>query len=106
MQAPFVSVCAYLNENAKYKDEVAQLAAEIFKQRIEGLKNPQGIPITQAFPKLLYVLDDDNDNEQAEYWWLTKLAAKCTAKRMVPDYVSAKVMIQNKGGCWPSMGLV
>lgn len=103
-QSPFVSVCMYLNEQKQYKNEVAQLTAEIFKQRIEGLKNPQGIPVTQAFPKLLYVLDKDNDNEQSEYWWLTELAAKCTAKRMVPDYISAEIMTYNKGGCWPSMG--
>ena len=103
-QAPFVSVCIYLNEAPEYKKEIAALAAEIFKQRIAGLKNPQGIPVTQAFPKLLYILDENNCDEATPYWWLTKLGAKCTAKRMVPDYVSEKVMIQNKGGCWPSMG--
>ena len=103
-QSPFVSVAIYLNENPEYKEEIAMLAAETFKQRIEGMKNRKGIPVTQAFPKLLYILDDNNYKEGTEYWWLTELAAKCTAKRMVPDYVSEKVMIENKGGCWPSMG--
>lgn len=103
-QSPFVSVCIYLNENPEYKKEIALLAEETFKQRIQGMKNRKGIPVTQAFPKLLYILDTNNCNEKTEYWWLTELAAKCTAKRMVPDYVSEKVMIENKGGCWPSMG--
>lgn len=103
-QSPFVSVAIYLNENPEYKEEIAKLAEEIFKQRIQGLKNPQGVPVTQAFPKLLYILDTNNNNEECKYWWLTELAAKCTAKRMVPDYVSEKIMIENKGGCWPSMG--
>lgn len=103
-QSPFVSVCIYLNENPEYKDEIAMLAAETFKQRIEGMKNRKGIPVTQAFPKLLYILDDNNCKEGTDFWWLTELAAKCTAKRMVPDYVSEKVMVENKGGCWPSMG--
>lgn len=103
-QSPFVSVAIYLNENPEYKKEISMLAAETFKQRIEGMKNRKGIPVTQAFPKLLYILDTNNCNEDTEYWWLTELAAKCTAKRMVPDYVSEKVMTANKGGCWPSMG--
>lgn len=103
-QSPFVSVCIYLNENPEYKREIALLAEETFKQRIAGLKNRQGVPVTQAFPKILYVLDTNNCDESTEYWWLTELAAKCTAKRMVPDYVSEKVMTENKGGCWPSMG--
>lgn len=91
----------YLNETKKYKAELAMLIEEFLKQRIQGFKNEKGVYITPAFPKLLYVLEEDNIKEKAEYWYLTKLAAKCTAKRMVPDYISEKVMLKLKGDCYP-----
>jgi len=103
-QAPFLSVNIYLNENNQYKKEVAMLAAEFFKQRIIGMKNESGVYVTQAFPKLLYVLEEDNIHEDSPYWYLTELAAKCTAKRFVPDYISEKIMLQLKGTCYPCMG--
>lgn len=103
-QAPFVSVSMALCESPEYKAEIALLSEEIFKQRIQGLKNEQGVPVTQAFPKLLYCLDEYTKDETCPYWWLTELAAKCTAKRMVPDYTSKEIMQANKGGYWPSMG--
>ena len=103
-QAPFLSVNIYLNENKEYKKEIALLAEEFFKQRILGMKNEVGIYITQAFPKLLYVLEEDNIAEGSEYWYLTQLAAECTAKRFVPDYISEKIMLQDKGNCYPCMG--
>lgn len=111
-QTPFVSVNMYLNE-AKTESEKADLALiieEVLKQRIEGVKNEKGAWITPSFPKLLYVLEPDNITEDGKYWYLTKLAAQCTAKRMVPDYISEKVMISNKidktgkGNCYPCMG--
>lgn len=95
-QAPFLSVFMYLNENPEYTEEVALLTEEFLKQRIKGFKNEQGVYITPAFPKLLYTLDENNSSENSEYWYLTKLAAECTAKRMVPDYISAKIMKQDK----------
>lgn len=110
MQAPFLSVCMYLNETTEYKEELALLIEEFLRQRIKGLKNEVGVYITPAFPKLLYVLEEDNIRENSEYWYLTKLAAECTAKRMVPDYISEKIMKKNKidanenGNCFPCMG--
>ena len=109
-QAPFLSVCLYLNETQEYKEELAMIIEEMLKQRIQGMKNEQGVYITPAFPKLLYVLEEDNIHEDSKYWYLTKLAAKCTAKRMVPDYISEKVMKELKknefgeGECYPCMG--
>ena len=104
-QAPFLSVFMYLNETNEYKEELAMLIEEFLKQRIQGFKNEKGIYITPAFPKLLYVLEEDNITPSGKYWYLTELAAKCTAKRMVPDYISEKVMKQLKGGdVYPCMG--
>ena len=112
-QSPFVSICLYLGETEKYKKELAMLIQEIFEQRILGVKNKTGVYVTQAFPKLLYVLEEANIHENSEYWYLTELAAKCTAKRMVPDYISEKVMKELKlskgeepgdGDCYPCMG--
>lgn len=103
-QSPFLSIYMSLQEEKIYKKELAMLIEEFFIQRIEGMKNSAGQRFTIAFPKLLYVLDEDNITEDSPYWYLTKLAAKCTAKRMVPDYISAKVMKKNKGGVWSCMG--
>ena len=109
-QAPFLSVALYLNETQEYKEELAMIIEEMLKQRLQGMKNEQGVYITPAFPKLLYVLEEDNIHEDSKYWYLTKLAAKCTAKRMVPDYISEKVMKELKknefgeGECYPCMG--
>jgi len=100
-QSPFLSVFMYLNENKEYKKEIALLIEEFLKQRIIGMKNEKGVYVTQAFPKLLYVLEEDNIKEGAEYWSLTQLAAKCTAKRFVPDYISEKIMLRDKGDCFP-----
>lgn len=105
-QAPFLSVFMYLNE-AKTEQEKADLAMiieETLKQRIEGVKNEKGVSITPAFPKLIYVLEDDNVNEGDKYYYLTELAARCTAKRMVPDYISEKVMLKLKGDVYTCMG--
>ena len=109
-QAPFLSVCMYLNETDEYKEELAMIIEEVLNQRIEGMKNEKGVYITPAFPKLLYILEEDNINPKGKYYYLTKLAAKCTAKRMVPDYISEKVMLELKknengeGDCYPCMG--
>ena len=106
-QAPFVSIFMYLNEakDERTKTDLAMVIEEILNQRILGVKNEKGIYITPAFPKLLYVLEEDNITEGSKYWYLTKLAAKCTAKRMVPDYISEKVMLDLKdGNCYPCMG--
>ena len=109
-QAPFLSVCMYLGETDEYKEELAMIIEEFLKQRITGFKNKKGVYITPAFPKLLYVLEEDNIHENSKYWYLTKLAAQCTSKRMVPDYISEKVMKENKinqfgnGDCYPCMG--
>ena len=105
-QAPFVTVFMYLNEakNEQEKKDLAMLIEEVLKQRITGVKNEDGIWITPAFPKLVYVLEDDNIEENSPYYYLTELAAKCTAKRMVPDYVSEKVMLELKGDVYPPMG--
>ena len=109
-QAPFLSVCMYLGETEEYKKELAMIIEEVLKQRTEGMKNEKGIYITPAFPKLLYVLEEDNAKEGSKYYYLTKLAAKCTAKRLVPDYISEKKMKEYKidsngdGQCFPCMG--
>ncbi len=111
-QAPFVTVFMYLNEvpDGQLKDDLALVIEEMLKQRIQGVKNEQGVWITPAFPKLIYVLEDDNIHEGDKYWYLTELAARCTAKRMVPDYISEKIMKQLKvdkngeGQCFPCMG--
>lgn len=104
-QAPFLSVYMCLNETDEYKEELAMLIEEFLKQRIQGFKNEKGVYITPAFPKLLYVLEEDNVEPNTRYWYLTELAAKCTAKRMVPDYISEKIMKELKGGdVYPCMG--
>ena len=109
-QAPFLSVCMYLGETEDYKDELAMIIEEVLKQRMEGMKNEKGVYITPVFPKLLYVLEEENINPKGKYYYLTELAARCTAKRMVPDYISEKVMKENKinslgnGECFPCMG--
>ena len=109
-QAPFLSVCMYLGETDEYKEELAMIIEEVLKQRIQGMKNEKGVYITPAFPKLLYVLEEDNINPKGKYYYLTELAAKCTAKRMVPDYISEKIMKELKinengeGDCYPCMG--
>lgn len=95
-QAPFLSVFMYINDDPEYIDETVALIKEFLTQRIIGFKNEVGVYITPAFPKLLYVLDENNTSEGSEYWWLTELAAKCTAKRLVPDYISAKIMRRDK----------
>lgn len=96
----------YLNEakSKQEKDDLAIIIREVLEQRIQGTKNESGVFITPSFPKLLYVLEEDNIEESSEYYWLTKLAAKCTAKRMVPDYISEKIMLRDKGYCYPCMG--
>ena len=99
-QAPFVTVFMYLDEvpEGQTRDDLAMIIEEVMRQRMQGVKNEKGVWITPAFPKLIYVLDEDNVTEDAKYWYLTELAAKCTAKRMVPDYISAKVMKSLKQG--------
>lgn len=111
-QAPFVTVFMYLNEakNEQEKKDLAMIIEEVLEQRCRGVKNEKGVWVTPAFPKLIYVLEDDNISEDGEYYYLTKLAAKCTAKRMVPDYISEKIMLQTKidkngeGHCFTCMG--
>ena len=106
-QTPFVSVFMYLDEvpEGQTRDDLAMIIEEVLTQRIQGVKNEKGVWITPAFPKLLYVLDEDNISEGSKYWYLTELAAKCTAKRMVPDYISAKIMKELKqGNIYPCMG--
>ena len=109
-QAPFLSVNMYLGETDEYKDELAMIIEEFLRQRMLGFKNEKGVYITPAFPKLLYVLEEDNIHKDSKYWYLTELAAKCTAKRMVPDYISEKMMKKLKinqygeGDCYPCMG--
>lgn len=109
-QAPFLSVFMYLNETEEYKNELAMLIEEFIKQRILGFKNEKGVYITPAFPKLLYVLEPDNLRPGDKYFYLTELAAKCTAKRLVPDIISEKMMLElkkdktGKGRCYPCMG--
>ena len=105
-QAPFVTVYMYLNEaeNEQQKADLALIIEETLKQRYQGVKNEAGVWITPAFPKLIYVLEEDNVSEDSKYWYLTELAAKCTAKRMVPDYISEKVMLELKGDVYTCMG--
>ena len=111
-QAPFVTVFMYLDEveEGQTRDDLALIIEEMLKQRILGVKNEKGVYITPAFPKLIYVLEEDNIHEDSKYWYITKLAAECTAKRMVPDYISEKIMLKNKtdkngaGHCYPCMG--
>ena len=114
-QTPFVSIFMYLNEakSQQEKDDLAMIIEEVLKQRIQGVKNEKGAWVTPTFPKLLYVLEDDNITEDSKYWYLTKLAAECTAKRMVPDYISEKIMkrdklskgkVEGEGDCYPCMG--
>ncbi|MCD8364759.1 MAG: anaerobic ribonucleoside-triphosphate reductase [Clostridiales bacterium] len=111
-QAPFITIFMYLDEvpEGQLRDDLAMVTEEVLKQRIQGIKNEKGVYITPAFPKLIYVLEEDNIREGTPYWYLTQLAAKCTAKRMVPDYISEKVMLQNKvdrngeGHCYTCMG--
>lgn len=113
-QAPFVTLFMYLNEvkTEQEKEDLAMIIEEILKQRMQGVKNADGIYITPAFPKLIYVLEEDNITPDSKYWYLTELAAKCTAKRLVPDYVSEKVMLKTKvddngdGHVFPPMGCV
>ena len=106
-QAPFVTVFMYLDEvpEGRTRDDLAMIIEEVMLQRMQGVKNEKGVWITPAFPKLIYVLDEDNITEGSKYWHLTELAAKCTAKRMVPDYISAKIMKElKKGEVYPCMG--
>ena len=105
-QAPFITVFMYLDEvpAGQTRDDLAVIIEETLKQRIKGVKNEVGVYVTPAFPKLIYVLDEDNIRPGTTYYGLTELAAQCTAKRMVPDYISAKVMKELKGGVWTSMG--
>ena len=105
-QAPFVTVFMYLNEakNEQEKSDLAMIIEETLKQRYQGVKNEAGVWITPAFPKLIYVLEKDNITDDSKYWYLTELAAKCTAKRMVPDYISEKVMLELKGDVYTCMG--
>jgi ribonucleoside-triphosphate reductase len=105
-QAPFVTVFMYLDEveDGQTREDLAMIIEEMLKQRMKGVKNEKGVYITPAFPKLIYVLDEDNIHENSKYYYLTKLAAECTAKRMVPDYISAKIMRQLKGDVYPCMG--
>lgn len=111
-QAPFITVFMYLNEvpDGQTKDDLALVIEEVVRQRYEGVKNEKGVWITPAFPKLIYVLEPDNITEDSKYWYLTKLCATCSAKRLVPDYISEKVMLQNKidkngdGHCYTCMG--
>lgn len=106
-QAPFVTVFMYLKEakEGQLRDDLALVTEEVLRQRIQGVKNEKGVYITPAFPKLIYVLEDDNITEDSKYWYLTKLAAECTAKRMVPDYISEKKMMELKeGNCYTCMG--
>ena len=106
-QAPFVTVFMYLDEveDGQIREDLAMIIEEVMVQRMQGVKNEKGVWITPAFPKLIYVLDEDNITEDSKYWYLTELAAKCTAKRMVPDYISAKIMKELKqGDVYPCMG--
>ncbi len=105
-QAPFITVFMYLNEarNEQEKKDLAMIIEETLRQRYEGVKNEKGVWITPAFPKLIYMLEEDNIREGTEYWYLTKLAAQCTAKRMVPDFISEKKMLELKGDVYTCMG--
>lgn len=116
-QTPFVTVFMYLNEvpDGQIKGDLALIIEEVLNQRIQGVKNEKGVWITPAFPKLIYALEEDNITPDSRFWYLTELAAKCTAKRMVPDYISEKVMKQLKlstgetpgnGDCYVAMGKI
>ncbi|MCR1959899.1 ATP cone domain-containing protein [Thomasclavelia cocleata] len=106
-QSPFTSIFMYLGEvsDKQTKNDLAMIIEEVLRQRIKGVKNEKGAPITIAFPKLLYVLEEDNVHENSKYWYLTKLAAECSSKRLVPDYISEKKMRELKqNNCFPCMG--
>lgn len=105
-QAPFITIFMYLNEakNNQEKADLAMLIEEMLRQRIQGVKNEEGVYIAPAFPKLIYVLEEDNITEDSKYWYLTELAAKCTSKRLVPDYISEKMMLELKGDVYTCMG--
>ena len=105
-QAPFTSIFMWIDEvpEGQIRDDLVLMIEEVLRQRIEGIPNEQGYPITISFPKLLYCLDEDNSIEGSKYWWLTELAAECSAKRLVPDYISAKKMKELKGDVYPCMG--
>ena len=107
-QAPFITIFMYLNEakNECEKADLAMLIEEMLHQRIQGVKNEKGVYIAPAFPKLIYVLEEDNITEDSKYWYLTELAAKCTSKRLVPDYISEKMMLELKGDVYTCMGCV
>ena len=105
MQTPFVSIFMYLNEEPEYIKETAMLIEEMINLRYKGMMNEEGVYVTPAFPKLLYVLDENNVPANSEYRWLTDLAVKCAARRMNPDFISAKIMKQNyEGNVFPCMG--
>lgn len=111
-QAPFITVFMYLNEvpEGRLRDDLAMIIEETLKQRMKGVKNEKGVYITPAFPKLIYALQENNIEPNSQYYYLTELAARCSAKRLVPDYISEKVMKELKvdqngnGQCYPSMG--
>ncbi len=105
-QAPFVTMFMYIDEvpEGQTREDLAMIIKEVLRQRMEGVKNEKGVWVTPAFPKLIYVLGEDNITEGSKYWEITKLAAECTAKRMVPDYISAKIMKRDKGDVYPCMG--
>ena len=105
-QTPFITVFMYLNEckDENTKADLALIIEEVLKQRIRGIKNEKGIWVTPSFPKLIYALEEDNITPNGKYYYLTELAAKCTAKRLVPDYISEKKMLELKGHCFPAMG--
>lgn len=106
-QAPFITIFMYLNEakDEQTKKDLALIIEEMLEQRIKGLPNEHGVLCSPVFPKLIYAIDSSNCDETKPYWYLTKLAAECTSKRMVPDYISEKEMFKNKEGhCFPSMG--
>ena len=111
-QAPFITIFMYLNEveEGQTRDDLAMVIEEVLRQRMQGIKNEKGVYITPAFPKLIYVLEENNVREGTPYWYLTQLAAACTAKRMVPDYISEKIMLRDKvdkngeGHCYTRMG--
>lgn len=105
-QAPFITIFMYLNEarDEQTKKDLAVLIENVLRQRIQGVKNEEGAFIAPAFPKLIYVLENDNIHEGDEYWYLTRIAAECSAKRLVPDYISEKVMLELKGDVYTCMG--
>lgn len=106
MQSPFLTVFMYLGETEEYKKELAMLIEEVLIQRMQGMPDKNGVFVTPAFPKLIYALEEDNIHEDSKYWYLTKLAAKCSAKRLVPDYISEKKLKEIKeGNCFPSIEL-